>query len=86
MKLILFLAITIFSWLIPPISNHSGQPFQHVSSLKKSDTVWICNGKYATKYHKYEDCRGLNNCKSTITSIEKSEAIKKERTECDVCY
>jgi len=51
-----------------------------------TETVYICNGKYATKYHKTNTCSGLNNCKSTITAVDKKEAEKKGRTGCAVCY
>lgn len=44
--------------------------------------VYICNGKYSKKYHLVKDCRGLSNCKSSITKVTLNTAKKKGRTLC----
>ena len=45
-------------------------------------TVYICTGKYATKYHFSAKCRGLNNCKGDIKRISLSDARTMKRTKC----
>lgn len=45
-------------------------------------SVYICNGRYAKKYHLTPYCRGLSNCKATISSISKDEARNIGRTLC----
>ena len=45
-------------------------------------TVYICTGKYSKKYHYTKNCGGLNICKSTIKTVELSEAKKIGRTLC----
>lgn len=86
MKTVFIIATSIFAWFFPAGSIMAGKQLDVVLTAKKQTTVYICNGKYATKYHAEEDCRGLNNCKSTISSITKEDAIKKGREECDICY
>jgi hypothetical protein len=44
--------------------------------------VYICNGKYSKKYHYKKDCRGLSNCKSSITNVTLDVAKNKGRTLC----
>ena len=48
--------------------------------------VYICEGKHATKYHRYENCRGLGNCRSCISKVKKSTAESNGRTPCALCY
>lgn len=50
-------------------------------TLSNSSTVYICTGKYATKYHYKQNCRGLSNCKGTIKAVGLNEA-QKYRTLC----
>lgn len=86
MKLILIAALALLSWFYPLAATIQSKPNSISKSIPNSETVWICNGKYATKYHKTDDCSGLNNCKSTITSIDKNDAEKMGRSACSVCY
>ncbi|WP_298737817.1 hypothetical protein [uncultured Chitinophaga sp.] len=37
-------------------------------------TVYVCDSKYATRYHYKSDCRGLSNCKHRIISIPLDKA------------
>ncbi len=57
-----------------------------IPTIQSKETVYICNSKGATKYHAEENCRGLNNCKAEILSVDKKEAIKLGREECGWCY
>lgn len=60
------------------------------SSTSKSNndysTVYICNGNYATKYHRHKNCRGLSNCKGGVNSTTKGTAKEKGRSACGICY
>lgn len=53
---------------------------------KKEAKVYICTGKYAKRYHKYFDCKGLNSCKGEILLIPISKAKKQGKTPCGYCY
>ena len=84
MKLVLIFFLFLFTGI-----NSTHQSIVKSISHKEinlEETVYICNGTYATKYHKTKTCGGLNNCKGTITSIDKSDAVKKGRTACLRCY
>jgi hypothetical protein len=87
MKFALILFLSFFSWFIPVRPSTNGKTFhQYHSEIPTGETVYICNGTSATKYHKTNRCGGLSNCRGTITSIDKSDAIKKGRTECLRCW
>ncbi|MCS6991519.1 MAG: hypothetical protein NZL95_06610 [Chitinophagales bacterium] len=51
-----------------------------------ADGVWLCEGNYATRYHRYRNCRGLSNCKGTVRQVSKKDAIAIGRTACGYCY
>lgn len=44
------------------------------SFITLKNDVYICKSKGATKYHYYENCRGLNACKHTIEKISLKQA------------
>ncbi|NLR59450.1 hypothetical protein HGH93_15140 [Chitinophaga polysaccharea] len=41
----------------------------------KPVNVYICDSKYATRYHYNVNCRGLSNCKHQIISIPLEKAM-----------
>ncbi|WP_235856518.1 hypothetical protein [Flagellimonas oceanensis] len=45
-------------------------------------SVYVCNGNYSERYHLTPYCRGLSNCRATISSISKDEARNIGRTLC----
>ena len=45
-------------------------------------SVYICNGSYAKKYHLTPYCRGLSNCKASVSSISTDDARSMGRTLC----
>lgn len=51
-----------------------------------STTVYICTGKSSKRYHKTDDCRGLNNCSGSIKAVSIEQAKKSGRTPCRVCW
>lgn len=53
----------------------------------QNEEVYICNGSYSIAYHSRTNCRGLNNCKSSVTSVNESyaESVLK-RQPCCICW
>lgn len=45
-------------------------------------SVYICNGRYAKRYHLSPYCRGLSNCKASVSSISRANARSMGRTLC----
>lgn len=50
-----------------------------------AQTVYVCEGPYATKYHCTPSCRGLNNCRGGLSSITLQNAVARERYPCSIC-
>jgi hypothetical protein len=46
--------------------------------------VWVCESGNSVKYHKDENCSGLNRCSVVPTKTKKSEAIK-THDPCKIC-
>ena len=78
-KIILLLSLIFVTFTNAPIS---------ASNLHstKTETVYICTGNYATKYHSTSECAGLNNCKGQIIAVTLYDAVNKyNRTPCSRC-
>ncbi len=56
--------------------------FMVVSMNTVETNVYICKGKYSKKYHYKKSCRGLSNCKATISKVALKDAIDIGRTLC----
>jgi len=52
------------------------------STCSDSTTVYICNSKYAKKYHLNAHCRGLSNCSRRIVKMRLDDAKKSGKTLC----
>ena len=50
-----------------------------------TNEVYICAGRYAKKYHRRPNCRGLNNCRGGVIKIELEKA-REYKTPCSICY
>ena len=50
------------------------------------ETVYICTGENATKYHCDPDCSGLSRCSGEIEEVSEEEAEDMGRTPCKICY
>jgi hypothetical protein len=57
-----------------------------LESSSADNIVYICTGSSSKRYHKTDDCRGLNNCKGTIVKISQQKAREMGRTACKICY
>jgi hypothetical protein len=57
------------------------------ADLSVSQTVYICGGKYATKFHSTSKCSGLNNCKGGIYKYDsQEEAMDEGYSHCKICW
>jgi hypothetical protein len=52
------------------------------TTCSDSTTVYVCNSKYAKKYHLNAHCRGLSNCSRKIVKTTLDEAKKSGKTLC----
>ena len=57
-----------------------------IDSVQPSDTVWICTGSGATRFHSNEKCEGMLKCTKAIKQVTRAEAEAKHRTHCQKCY
>ncbi|WP_339611504.1 hypothetical protein [uncultured Planktosalinus sp.] len=48
----------------------------------ESPEVYVCNGKSSKRYHYKKNCRGLSNCRSSISKVSLEEAKRRGRTLC----
>lgn len=48
----------------------------------ESPEVYVCNGKSSKRYHYKKSCRGLSNCRSSISKVSLEEAKRRGRTLC----
>jgi len=67
----------------PATYNYSNTTAPQYNS---NETVIICGGQYATKYHRSSNCRGLSNCRGGISQTTKNQAQGMGRTPCAICY
>lgn len=51
----------------------------------KDPTVMVCDSADAETYHTHK-CSGLQHCEAKILKMKKSEAQKKKRHRCEICY
>ena len=51
----------------------------------EENTVWICTGKGAKKYHSYK-CSGVKKCKAEIVKVSEKKAKDMGLTKCKICY
>ncbi|MEZ4888802.1 MAG: hypothetical protein R3E32_29010 [Chitinophagales bacterium] len=61
---------------IPSNINTFSTNIYGIESPTPETEVWVCRGKYATKYHLNNNCQGLNRCKSIIEKISKESAAQ----------
>ncbi len=53
----------------------------------KTDSVWICTGRYSHAYHNTNTCKGLRNCKGMEIYVSLYDARNKyHRKPCNYCY
>lgn len=55
------------------------------ASAYNENAAYICNGRYAKKYHSRSNCRGLNACKSSISKTSVSNA-RTMYSPCIICH
>ena len=57
-----------------------------LNTITESDTVWICTGSAAKRFHSSDSCPGVNSCTKEVKGVTRGEAEKKRRTACNICY
>ncbi|MBQ6079130.1 MAG: hypothetical protein IJK93_02520 [Muribaculaceae bacterium] len=57
-----------------------------IDTVQPTDTVWICTGSGATRFHSNEKCEGMLKCTKAIKQVTRAEAEAKRRTYCQKCY
>ena len=57
----------------------------HIDSIAPNDTVFVCNGSAATRFHATDTCDGLRTCTRSVKPITKDSAEKRKRTPCLKC-
>lgn len=72
--------------LILPMMLCCSSTSSRIAVGKSENTVYVCTGKSAKKYHKSSRCKGLRNCKGDIVKIERSRAEAMGKTPCRICY
>ena len=55
-------------------------------SAENTGCVYVCNGKYAKRYHRTQSCRGLSNCQGGILEMTEEQAEARGMTPCKRCY
>lgn len=50
-----------------------------------SESVYVCTGSSAKRYHSTESCRGLSRCSGEILEMAVEEAEEHGRTPCRMC-
>lgn len=81
---IMVVALSFVSGLTLPVASSN----LNKSALHHTDSrVYICGGKYATKFHSHSKCRGLNNCKGGIYTYDSiKDAEKAGYSYCRICW
>lgn len=74
------LSILFFACLFCSCTN------KNTKAKIKTNSVYICTGPKATKYHKTDKCRGLNRCSGSIEQLLISNAKAKGYSPCKTCY
>ena len=78
-------ALSILAVVIATLGLYSCTEVK-ASEQKKEAKVYICTGKYAKRYHRDSDCRGLGSCKGDVVLVPLSTAKKQGKTPCGYCY
>lgn len=60
-------------------------PKQSYSS-SKDVYVYVCTGPSSKRYHKTNNCKGLNSCSKEVKKVTIEQAKEMKRTPCKMCY
>jgi hypothetical protein len=56
------------------------------SDSNTTETVYVCNSETSYAYHKSSNCRGLSNCTHEVIKVTVTEAKRKNKRPCKICY
>lgn len=57
-----------------------------IETVAPTDTVLICTGSAAKRFHSRDNCEGMQSCTKAIKPVTRAEAEAKKRTPCIKCY
>lgn len=60
--------------------------FALLSLAVNAETVYVCTGPKAKRYHKTGACMGLGSCSKEIVAVDRTTAENRGKTPCKVCY
>lgn len=87
MKKLFILKLILLSFLVTSFISGDVPTAEVKRDHFVSQTVFVCGGKYAAKYHSYSNCSGLNNCKGGIYKYNsQSAASKAGYSACKICW
>ncbi len=67
-------------------NKESSKEYRTKSKAVYYDEVYVCNGRYAKRFHNDENCKGLRNCRAGIRVMTIEEAEDLGKTPCGYCY
>ncbi len=73
-----------FIILALPCLIATGETNEH--RYEAGGSVYVCQSPGAKRFHCARSCRGLNNCKHTITQVSQAKAEGIGLTPCKMCY
>ena len=84
MKQIMFIAIT--ATMLLGFSSCRNSHKRVSVPIDSNSKVWVCTGSNSKRYHAYNDCKGLSNCRASVKEISLQEAESMGCTPCKKCY
>lgn len=78
-KVVIILMLVLLCYLMSCDSNNGN------SNRQGKETVFVCTGRYAKRYHYDNECQGLKSCKNEIIEMSKKEAEERGLTPCLIC-
>lgn len=61
-------------------------PKVEIHTVKMTDSVFVCMGKSAVRFHSTDSCPGLTNCSKGITLVTRGDAEAKKKDFCHICF
>jgi hypothetical protein len=79
------LCIYLFYSVKEPVVDSPGKTVEPPGDVTK-ESVYICTGRFAVRYHSISGCKGLENCRGEIISVPLNKAAEINRTSCKICW
>lgn len=56
-----------------------------LKTIEPTDTVYVCTGRSAQRYHIIDHCAGLSGCSRAVDGLTRAEAEAKHKSPCNIC-